>query len=264
MNKENYKGKNPSMNRKIVLFLIILILFTGLFLFNLFRINKDVSYKEEKLKKNIETLASYDFSDVASVEDALNQNDGSSGISEFQKEVNKYNKLFKNSVIVGDSLTEGISAYGYLGEDRVFSKIGGSIMKNGDMFDLAAKTYPKYAFFSFGMNDIGMFSGDYDKFIEEYTSLLKKFQKTSPKTKIYINSISTPSDTAISNEPILKNYKDFNKAIKKMCKKMKLEYIDTTQLFKEHPDLYAGDGIHANPSYYPLWLDLMIKKAGIK
>ena len=30
---------------------------------------------------------------------------------------------------------------------------------------------------------------------------------------------------------------------------------------QKHPELYAGDGIHAQATYYPYWLDRMIEEA---
>ena len=46
-----------------------------------------------------------------------------------------------------------------------------------DLFSSAANTYPKFAFMSFGMNDMGNYSGNADLFIEKYTKLIKEFKK---------------------------------------------------------------------------------------
>ena len=72
----------------------------------------------------------------------------------------RYMSKFKGSIVVGDSVTEGLSVYGWLSDDQVFSKIGSSVMTGDDLFSSAAGTYPSTAFFAFGMNDMGNYRGD--------------------------------------------------------------------------------------------------------
>jgi lysophospholipase L1-like esterase len=131
------------------------------------------------------------------------------------------------------------------------------------MFKSAAATYPRFAFFSFGMNDMGNYRGNAGSFIAKYEKLLKAFKKTSPKTRLFINGISTPSNDALGHNKSLKNYKKFNQALRKMCGDMNITYIDNSYILEENPKLYAGDGIHVNTGYYPLWLNNMILKAGL-
>ena len=97
---------------------------------------------------------------------------------------------------------------------------------------------------------------------------MKEFHKISPQTKIYVCSISKPSSKTLKKRKVLRNYTKFNAAIAKMCassslKGVKPVFIDITGILEEHSDLYAGDGIHAQPAYYPYWLDEMAEKAGL-
>ena len=62
---------------------------------------------------------------------------------------------------------------------------------------------------------------------------------------------------------ILTNYKSFNNALKAMCKELNLTYIDNSYIIEDHPDYYAGDGIHVVSDFYPLWMNNMILKAGL-
>lgn len=247
-------------NRKNTVLITIAIILFAIFLFNLFKTNFNQQESSKTIKKNLQTITELYTADIQAVEDTIAKLGGDAN----QSSGTNYREIFANCAIVGDSITEGFSAYKFLGEDQVFTTIGASVMNNNDLFDQAANTYPKYAFFSFGMNDMGVCSGDSDLFIKEYTKQLRAFKKTSPKTKIFVNSISAPSDEAIAGNAIYGKYTEFNKAIKKMCKNLKIGYIDTTVILKEHPDLYGGDGIHVNPDYYPIWMDLMISKAGLK
>lgn len=256
------KESKVKSDKKTIIIVALVIIILVVFLFNLFRTNHNQKESAKVIQANLETISELYSADVQSVEEAIaNVKDGQS--SEVETGPN-YREIFTNCAIIGDSITEGFSAYKFLGEEQVFTTIGASVMHNGELFEQAAKTFPKYAFFSFGMNDIGICSGNSDMFIDEYKTQLKKFKKTSPKTKIYVNSISVPSDEAIQSNAIYGKYIDFNKAIKSMCKELKIEYIDTTEILKNNPDLYGGDGIHVNPGYYPIWMDLMISKAGLK
>ena len=78
------------------------------------------------------------------------------------------------------------------------------------------------------------------------------------------NSISKPSDAKIESGGYFYKWEDYNKAIKNMCKKLDIEYIDNTSILKEHPEFYAGDGVHVSTDYYPIWLENMMEKAGLE
>ena len=146
-------------------------------------------------------------------------------------------------------------------EDKVFSKIGGSVLNSEDELPQAAATAPEAAFFSFGANEMGMFSGDEELFTSRYQEFIEKFMELSPSTKIYVNSISKPSESRIGSGGYFYKWQDFNQAIEEMCGRIGAEYIDNTYILIEHPDLYAGDGIHVSSDYYPYWLMHMASQA---
>ncbi|MGN1382688.1 MAG: hypothetical protein ACI4W2_07725 [Eubacterium sp.] len=254
---------------------IIIIILVLVFIFNLLKFNRHASPNDAGVQKNVKTIESYDYSSVAKVQSKVNALDesnptkggGSSSSSSGNSRV-QYMKKFNGSVVVGDSLTEGLTAYGFLSDDQVFCKIGASVMHGDSLFTSAARTYPKNAFFAFGMNDMGNYNGNPKPFIARYTELLKKFHKISPKTKIYICSITKPSDKTLKKRKVLKNYNKFNTALEKMCGSSSMSsispvYINITGILEQHSNLYAGDGIHAQPAYYPYWLDEMAQKAGL-
>lgn len=172
-----------------------------------------------------------------------------------------YSRVFEKSVILGDSITEGLKVYGFLGEEQVYCEIGGSVMNSKEVVKKAAVKKPEIAFFSYGTNDMGMFSGNAEAFIEKYSSVIEEFMDISPDTKIYVNSISKPSDSKIASGGHFHKWEEFNEAIENMCSSIGAEYIDNTEILEKHPELYAGDGIHVSSAYYPYWMDNMIKKA---
>ena len=249
-------------NKKIIIAILVILVFLTIFVFNIIRQNKDDKESQKAISQNIEKVAEFYQAQIPEIESKIDALESGSG--EPVSTGPNYRKIFENCAIIGDSITEGLSAYQILGEEQVFTTIGASVMHNGELFTQAAGAYPKNAFFSFGMNDMGICSGDVDMFIDEYTKKLKAFRKASPKSKIYVSSISTPSEEAIKSNEIYGKYTEFNSAIKKMCKDENFIYIDNTSILKSNPELYGGDGIHVDPAYYPVWLDLMAEKAGLK
>lgn len=244
---------------------IVLGLFLVIFVSHLMSWNRsDDSYSSYELKVNQQQVAAAQKGDVASVEKEISQMDArlKSGDSASGKRA-WYMERFRNCVVVGDSLTEGLSVYQWLSKKQVFSSVGASLINDEKLFRKAAATYPKTAFFAFGMNDMGNYRGDAKAFIARYEKLLAMVHKKSSKTEIYVCSISTPTKGAIKRKKVLKNYKKFNKAIQEMCKKKGYTYVDGSDILPNHKSLYAGDGIHAASAYYPMWMDRMIEEADL-
>ena len=257
--KKDIKQMNPGKR----ILLIILFLLLLVFLFNLFKYNRAVRISDAAIKKNRSEVEAMQKGIVTDVEKAVAVLDDAAADSGTSSTQAFYKKKFRNGIVVGDSLTEGLSVYKWLSEEQVFSMIGGSVATGDDLFASAAKALPENAFFAFGMNDMGNYSGDEKAFIKDYGKRLSEFHKKSPDTNIYVCGLSTPKEDAIEKNSSLGKYKTFNKEIKKMCKKKGYKFIDIMDILPEHSDLYAGDGIHAQSEYYPYWLDLMIKEASL-
>lgn len=257
--------KERKLNRKTITALAVIV-FLIFFIINI--IAFFISPKKSKIdtEEGIKSVNNFESGSIASIERAIDKLDmaarNDTEISPNRKA--RYMRKFKNSIVIGDSLTEGLTVYGWLSGTQVFSKIGASVMFGDDLFIKAAKTYPKNAFFAFGMNDMGNYSGDDTAFIKQYERMISIFKKESKDTNIYICSISTPTKAAIKDNKTIGDYNKFNKAIEQMCKSKNITYIDTSKILPDNPELYAEDGIHADTKYYPIWLDLMAAKAGIR
>ncbi len=253
--------------KKYLIFILVLLILVSLFFINFMRRNSSADYSSKTINANLSAISTFDYSKVTTVESKIKKLETTEarGTFDVTKRLTKaqYRRIFSTSAILGDSITEGLVDYGYLGSDQVFCKIGASIISGDDLFSSAANTYPKFAFMSFGMNDMGNYSGNADSFIEKYSKLIKEFKKVSPDTRILINGITPPSKEAIAKNSILSNYKKFNNELKKMCKDLKLTYIDNSYIIEDHPNYYAGDGIHVVSDFYPLWMNNMILKAGL-
>lgn len=257
------KGGREAAFRITVFAAVIILLLV--FLFNLFKTNKPVdNLSGKEIDENISSVKGMSANttvDALQTQLAAMEDSGNEALAASVK--GRFMKKFANCMVVGDSLTEGLPLYGYLTDEQVVSKIGASVLHGEDMFDKAASARPAHVFLAFGMNDMGNYSGDEKSFVKRYSKLIDDLMKKSPKTKVYVCSISTPTEDAIKDNSSIGNYAKFNEAIKKMCKTKKLTFIDISKLLPDHPQLYAPDGIHADSTYYPLWLDKMAEAAGL-
>lgn len=264
-----YQFKTKNLNllfNKKHLFLILTVIIVAMltvFLFNLLRYNKDADFSDKEVKNGRMAVSTFPIDSVQKVENRISAiiDVGRSSGNSSAGEIANLRRSMAGCVVIGDSVTEGLTVYGFLSDDQVFSEIGASVYGSGSLFKKAAKTYPKVAFFSFGMNDMGNFRGDEKAFAKKYKTRLKHFMHVSPKSKIIVNSISLPDKSAVRKKPILKHYREFNDAIRDMCNDMNIDFLDVTFILKVKPSLYAGDGIHVKPAYYSIWLKNMIREA---
>lgn len=164
--------------------------------------------------------------------------------------------VFSNSVLVGDSMAEGIVDYRILDASNVFAKRGKSLSTSDDLFKQAVSASPENLFIEFGMNDIIAYRGKEKPFISQYKGIIRDLKKKLPNTKIYIVSISTISPLGIKNTPSMGNFRGYNLAMKKMCKEENLTFVDTTVLLDNNSG-YEFDGIHPKEPFYSNWVKLM-------
>ena len=164
--------------------------------------------------------------------------------------------IFSKSVLIGDSLAEGIVDYGILDSSNVYAERGKRLESSDDLFSKAVGARPENLFIEFGMNDLIAYRGKTAPFIKEYSGIVKDLKKKLPNTNIYVVSISTISQEGIASKPSLKNFGAYNEAMKKMCKEEKINFVDTTLLL-DSSSKYEFDGIHPQEPFYSNWVKLM-------
>lgn len=255
--------KNKKLFIVFIFFVIILLL---VFILNLIDWNGSANVKKSKVDKELKVALEYSPKGVAALQQEIAEAERlhPSAVSNGDDDpMSKIRQSLSHSIIVGDSITEGFKIYAFLDDDRVFSKIGASLGTVDDLLDSAADAKPECLFLAFGMNDIGNLNADTGAFEKLYMSKIKKFVKSSPKSKVVLLAIVPPTDNAISDKPILKNYKKYNKVIYSIADKEKIPVVDTVKILRDHPELHEPDGIHVSSAFYPIVLNQMIEKAGL-
>lgn len=224
---------------------------------------------------NLESLAAVSANDAQkAVDDAakkyLKDNSPSAAkvaaeksIKQIEKGKKTYRSVFKNVYFVGDSLMNGLAAYDILNANNLITQVSASLYHLEENLDNIIAAMPPVLILHYGINMISTNSTLLNNFINKYTALIKKLQQNLPNTRIIV-SLIFPVDRTVAKAERFGEIGTYNKSLKKMCKSLKIEYLDTTSLLKEHTEFYGSDGIHLAKSFYDkYWLKFIMREMGI-
>lgn len=185
-------------------------------------------------------------------------------IKQIIKQINKGDKslrqVFKNVWFVGDSLMNGLEAYNILNPNRIISQVSASLFHLEENYDKIVQARPPVLILHYGINMIGAEDAHLKNYIQKYTSIIENLKKDLPETRIIV-SLIFPVDRSVATAKRFSVVSKWNKALIKMCKNEKVEYLDSSPIFKEHKEWYAKDGIHQAKGFYVYWLKfIMLEK----
>lgn len=190
------------------------------------------------------------------------------------KSFKEQNRVYKNVVLLGDSITEGFDVEKYLPGRRVINRgIGADVIGNnlvpGDkrgvikrldesVFDCS----PTHVFILIGINDLGQ--GHSPEVLEAgYREMLGQIRKRLPKLPVYVQSVLPCRGGFAKHNP---NVLDVNERLKKLAAEFGCEYVDLHSKFADDKgELKAeltNDGLHLTAPAYEQWAQLVIEKAG--
>lgn len=227
---------------------------------NVVRLENMASEGLEETEEELRTLQEKE-AEARAAEAAAQQKEDEANFT--ARDISSLRQSFQGSMILGDSITEGLVSYQFLDSSVVAYARGKSVAKNDDLIQTAMNNKPQRVFMAFGMNDLGFFNGVADNFIAAYKEDVQALQEGIPDVEIYINSILPMTEAAIAKNQYLAQYTEFNQRLEEMCQEMGLTYIDNTFIVEQHPEFHEEDGLHMSKSYYPLWMTNMAIKAGI-
>lgn len=190
----------------------------------------------------------------------------------------EYKEHFSDSLFIGDSITVGFSAYGYIGENNVAAKVGlnpsSALTKEIEMPDGSVKTVsaraaelqPKNVYIMLGSNGIQWLSND--SMLTSVSELSAEIKSADPDCSVYLLSIP-PVTEVYNNEnegDIMSRINDYNAELKKIASQKGCGYIDITTPLQDSsgyfmPELAEKDGIHFKGRCYTLVLDEIIKNS---
>ena len=217
-------------------------------------------------KKGTGILKTMDETDVASVDKSIQKLEKEERLAAQAADKIKPSVKFKDALVMGDSITQGLYEYGVLNAANVQADRGTGVTDNSNKklrahIDKAKKMKPSTIFLCYGMNDLEAQNGDAQGFVKAYKPVIEELKKALPDTDIYVNSVLPTSQAAVKNKPVYGKVPEFNKALKALCKQEKVGFIDNTDLVEQQ--FYASDGVHMSPSYYKKWVYNMAEEAGL-
>lgn len=167
-----------------------------------------------------------------------------------------------NIVLLGDSMTEGLSIYGFLPETHIVGVNSLNTISALEQVDKVVGFNPDKLFILLGINDIWE-GGPIDEYINRYKNLITEIKKKTNCT-IYIESLLPVSQNAMERNNQISNeiINNANSRIAEMTKELNINYIDVNSGLKDEKgnlrSEYSNDGVHLINTYYHLWTDKLI------
>ena len=247
------------MAKKLKKYFLIIIL-NFILMFNFFTQNINASQKQIIIN-NISMLKQMENQDISQVEKEI-QEVQSKFKSSKELKLN-YKEIFKNTVFIGDSQTEGLKVYNILNSTSVLAKKGSNLVDARNYIDSLSNLNPSTTFLLYGMNDILIYKNDINSFIQDYSYLIKEIKSTIPDTSIVVNAVLPVMNNVIENRSVYINIDKYNESLSIMCEALGVEFIDASYLLEEDNKLFEGDGMHLKPNFYIKWLSLLRKEVSL-
>jgi hypothetical protein len=167
---------------------------------------------------------------------------------------------FKNSVLMGDSITEGFAINEILPLENVIAGAGATAGFTYDDIDTLVEKKPDNVFIMLGSCDILMPVDDpKELFRDDLTKLINSIKEELPDCKIYLQSITPVTQETIKQEPRYEGIDEYNELIKELADKLSVDYVDIGTIVKENTHLFAEDGVHFKKEFYNIWLKELSK-----
>lgn len=214
--------------------------------------------QKAEVTKGMEVIRNMEAVSVSDIENKIRQMEEDELKSSEEYKNRPINVKYENSLILGDSQAEGLTAYKILDDSEVLAHKGAHVKEAKNEMDKIVNLNPKSIFLTYGVNDLGMY-GTKDDFIAVYKEVVEELMSKLPETKIYVNLVFPVQQSAIAKQPYLANYSEYNESIKAMCSELGITCIDSNFLVKD--ELYEPDGIHMKSDFYKSWVEYMAEVA---
>lgn len=170
----------------------------------------------------------------------------------------------ENAVFLGDSITEGLSIYGFFPKSKIIGVNSLNTISAREHIDEVVSQKPSKLFIMLGINDI--WEGDsVDEYIDRYKALIKDLKTEATGCKIYVESLFPVSQYAMERNQKINNkiIDDANNKIRIMARETGVTYIDVNSAFKDSKgnlrSEYTNDGVHIIDYYYTIWTSILEK-----
>lgn len=223
-----------------------------------------------------ETEAPATDSDISSAPESTASVEESSGTAsdtstDNQPTIDFDKEYFSSSLFIGDSISTGLSLYGFLDQDNVFAQQGlapstalDAEIDGVTLSDKIAAFKPKKIFVMLGTNSVGY--ADNETLAASMNELVEKISDLT-KAKIYVISIPpiTPeAEQSDENELTKKGIDDYNAKLKTAVSGSGASFIDLNSVLSNSDGYFDADyaemdGIHFMGTTYEVMLSYLQK-----
>lgn len=256
--KKRNKEEQDNVLRMAVMVVIVLLIIGGIIVaVKLMNPRADITEGTKRLKE-------IESADVKTAEAKIEELEKAELAADEERKSRPVNERFANSLIIGDSVSQGLYEFGIIDQALVIAEKGAEVTRLDEtatlgMLQKAEAAKPQNLFLALGMNDVDAARGDATAFAASYGVLLDEIKSTMPDTKIYVNCVLPTQQKVIDENEWYGNIPAYNEKLKELCKEKDAVFIDNSGLVKE--EYYAEDGIHQSPEFYPGWVENMAEAA---
>lgn len=222
---------------------------------------ENLTKKKADTTEGLQFISQAEAAEVTVIETKIQNLEAQEKEEEQAEDTRSLKEVFTSAVVMGDSITAGFSEYDILNASSVVAQIGAGLEGTEEPIQQLKEINPQVVFLSYGMNDIISTQGDTEAFVENYKNVIKQLQKDIPNMKIFVNSIFPVQRQEIEKEPAFEHLEEYNEALREMCDKQQIAYVDNTDLVSER--FYEEDGVHLKPDFYPVWAQRMAEVASL-
>jgi len=282
--KNNTRHRSPGRNFRPVLFVLCFVMLLGIIFYlsggtgSIKNDPSDIQYMSEArntlkameerapvnpddLRKNEEEtqiLPEYTPEDISELQYSILEHFG-----DYDYNSENFRRWFEDAAIVGDSLAEAISGFGWIYDQNLQAQVGISLQTCQDVIEGTKQLSPSYIFLTFSANNIATYGVGIETYIDEYSAIIRDLQAAVPWAQIYVEGI-LPCQPEFMEEYWYYSYlDDYNYAMQVMCDELGVHYFDAGFILNAHPDIYDVDGLHPTWEFYPLWLTYMAEISGL-
>lgn len=159
----------------------------------------------------------------------------------------------KGAVVCGDSMAEGLTAYGVLPNNNVVWHRGRRIDNMDKDLDKIKELKPNYLFLAYGSNDLELWTGRTSSFINAYTKTLNMLKEELPNTTLVINSVLPVSIKKTNSDAAFSYQAEFNNALRDLANSYGITFLENSPFLSGKDKPYSSDGVHPKSFYYSLW-----------
>ena len=252
--------KNNKKYKKHLKYILIIVLIISFVLTIAEGVSK-LSNSKITTNEGIEYLKAAEKGDVAAIEHKIDMLDEKDGDTQPESEQKNFKAVFSNSVIMGDSISLGFTAYDFLTNSSVIAKTGATVSGMENQIETVCEMKPRVIFLSYGSNDVELYEENVATFIKDYKKVIKTLSEELPNTKIIVNSIFPVRKDAVDRQPAYAYIDEYNKRLQKMCDELQIAFLDNTDIART--EYFEQDGVHFLAVYYPVWLERMAQEASL-